>query len=107
MSTCRSGTSVCWRATYTQHNPAVPDGPEGLLGFAKQIVSELPELHLECKRVIAEGDLVCVHVHGRQRPGDRGLVSMDIFRVEHGRLVEHWDVSQEIPETSANDNGMY
>jgi predicted SnoaL-like aldol condensation-catalyzing enzyme len=93
--------------TYTQHNPEVADGREGLLAFAKQIAAQFPALELECKRVIAEGDLVAVHVHGRQRPGDRGIVSMDIFRVENGRLAEHWDVSQEIPEKSANDNGMF
>jgi predicted SnoaL-like aldol condensation-catalyzing enzyme len=93
--------------TYTQHNPLVPDGPEAIRGFAKQIVAEFPELHLEFKRVIAEGDLVAVHVRGKQRPADRGLVSIDIFRVENGRLVEHWDVAQEIPETAANDNGMW
>jgi predicted SnoaL-like aldol condensation-catalyzing enzyme len=93
--------------TYTQHNPQVPDGPEGLRAFAKQIAAQLPDLELQFKRVIAEGDLVAVHVHGRQSPGDRGIVSIDIFRVENGRLAEHWDVSQDIPETSANDNGMF
>ena len=93
--------------TYIQHNPGAPDGAEGIRAFGRQIVEAFPELHLECKRVIAEGDLVAVHVHGKQRPDDRGIVSMDMFRVENGRLVEHWDVSQEIPETSANDNGMW
>jgi predicted SnoaL-like aldol condensation-catalyzing enzyme len=93
--------------TYTQHNPQVADGPEGLLAFASQIAAQFPDLELEFKRVIAEGDLVAVHVHGRQSPGDRGIVSIDIFRLENGRLVEHWDVSQEVPETSANDNGMF
>jgi predicted SnoaL-like aldol condensation-catalyzing enzyme len=64
-------------------------------------------LRLEFKRAIGEDDLVAVHVHGRQEPGDRGLVSIDILRSEDGRLVEHRDVGQEIPESAANDNGMF
>ena len=93
--------------TYTQHNPLVADGPEGLLAFAREINARYPNMHLELKRAIAEGDLVSVHVHGKQSPDDRGIVSIDIFRLENGKLAEHWDVSQEVPETSANDNGMF
>ena len=92
---------------YIQHNPNVADGPEGLLAFAREINARYPNMHLELKRAIAEGDLVSVHVHGKQSPDDRGIVSIDIFRLENGKLAEHWDVSQEVPETSANDNGMF
>jgi predicted SnoaL-like aldol condensation-catalyzing enzyme len=55
---------------------------------------------------MAEGDLVAAHVYATRAAGDRGVVSMDMFRLENGRLVEHWDVIQEIPETAANSNGM-
>ncbi len=93
--------------TYTQHNPLAANGPEGLLALGRDVIAQYPELHLELKRLIAEDDLVAVHIHGRRTPDERGLASIDIFRVENGRLVEHWDVGQEVPETSANANGMF
>ena len=93
--------------SYTQHNPQVADGPEGLLAFGRLMIAQFPNMKLEFKRVIAEGDLVSLHVHGKPSPDDRGIVSMDIFRLEDGKLIEHWDVSQEVPESAANDNGMF
>jgi predicted SnoaL-like aldol condensation-catalyzing enzyme len=57
--------------------------------------------------VIAEGDLVVIHNQWRDSPEDRGQAVVDIFRVEKGKIVEHWDVSQEIPENPANQNGMF
>jgi hypothetical protein len=59
------------------------------------------------KRLIAEGDLVVVHTHCMRHTGDRGMAVMDIFRLEDGKLVEHWDVIQEVPETSLNTNTMF
>ena len=59
------------------------------------------------KRIIAEGDLVVTHTHLVREPGDRGMAVMDIFRFENGKVVEHWDVVQEIPEKSANNNTMF
>jgi predicted SnoaL-like aldol condensation-catalyzing enzyme len=94
-------------ATYTQHNPAAPDGRDGFLAFAKDITGQFPELRIEFKRLIAEGDYVCVHAHGKTTPDERGVAAMDIFRLEDGKIVEHWDVSQDVPETSANSNGMF
>jgi predicted SnoaL-like aldol condensation-catalyzing enzyme len=85
------------------HNPWMTNGRLVSQAALRQIGTMQVDVH----RMIAEGDLVAVHVLGRQSPGDRGIVSIDIFRVENGRLAEHWDVSQDIPETSANDNGMF
>jgi Uncharacterized protein conserved in bacteria len=59
------------------------------------------------KRVIAEGDLVAVHSHTVNAPGERGQAVVDLFRVRNARIVEHWDVVQDVPETSANDNTMF
>jgi len=92
---------------YTQHNPGAPDGPEGLkrlVGFLKE---KFPKSHNEIKRVIAEGDLVVLHVHSVREPGTRGRAIVDIFKLENGKIVEHWDVIQDVPEKPANDNTMF
>jgi predicted SnoaL-like aldol condensation-catalyzing enzyme len=66
-----------------------------------------PELRAEVKCIFAEGDFVIAHTHGVREPGQRGTAIVDIFRLENGRIVEHWDVMQPIPETALNDNGMF
>ena len=92
---------------YVQHNPGAANGPEGfkrLVGFLKE---KFPTSRNEIKRVIAEGDLVVLHVHSKRSPDDRGRAIVDIFKVENGKIVEHWDVIQDVPEKSANDNTMF
>lgn len=95
---------------YIQHNPLAADGPEGLkafLAFAKQ---NLATYRTEFKRVFADGDYVIVHAHARARPDDptdRGTAVMDIFRLENGKVVEHWDVAQPVPEKAMNTNTMF
>lgn len=93
--------------TYTQHNPRVPDGPEPAVRFLSGRFRDNPEASSRLARVIAEGDLVMVHHHSRTGPADRGAAIIDIYRVENGRIVEHWDVIQPVPETAANPNGMF
>jgi predicted SnoaL-like aldol condensation-catalyzing enzyme len=92
---------------YRQHNPNAGDGPEAFINFVKGFVKQYPELHFDFKRFIAEGDLVVVHSHLKVNPSDRGTAVMDIFRVDKGKVVEHWDVLQQIPEKSANKNTMF
>ena len=92
---------------YVQHNPDAADGPEAFIGFVHLIRSEYPELRLEIKRVIAEGDLVATHSHLILKPGQPGRAIADFFMLENGKVVEHWDVMQEVPEKSANPNGMF
>jgi predicted SnoaL-like aldol condensation-catalyzing enzyme len=62
---------------------------------------------METKRIVAEGDLVVIHSHLILKPGNRGSAVVEIFRLENDKIVEHWDVAQEIPETSANNNTMF
>lgn len=96
--------------TYIQHNPAVADGPEGLLRLVRYRREHHPDARNEIKRVIAEGDLVVLHVHSVVIPGKPGRRIVDIFRVEGDKVVEHWDVIQEIPESlypALNDNGVF
>jgi predicted SnoaL-like aldol condensation-catalyzing enzyme len=92
---------------YTQHNPAAADGPEGLKAFIQFLREKFPNSHSEIKRVFAEGEYVIVHVHAMREPGSRGRAIMDIFKLENGKIVEHWDVGQDIPEKAANSNGMF
>jgi predicted SnoaL-like aldol condensation-catalyzing enzyme len=92
---------------YRQHNPQAGDGPEGLKGYIGYLKENVPQFRAEIKRVIAEGDLVVLHVHATPAPGARGMAIIDIFRVANGKLVEHWDVIQDIPEKSANNNTMF
>jgi predicted SnoaL-like aldol condensation-catalyzing enzyme len=94
-------------ARYIQHNPDAADGPEAFIGYVKWLRSEHPRLSLEIKRVIAEGDTVATHSHLILEPGQPGRALADFFRLENGKVVEHWDVIQEVPETAANPNGMF
>ncbi|HEY3311830.1 MAG TPA: nuclear transport factor 2 family protein [Anaerolineales bacterium] len=92
---------------YRQHNPGAADGPEAFIGFLKWFAHAFPDYYLEPKRIIAEGDYVVLHSHLIRKPGDHGMAVVDIFRLENGKIVEHWDVLQEVPETSANNNTMF
>ena len=92
---------------YIQHNPGAPDGIEGFKAFIALRKEKFPNAKSEIKRVFAEGDFVILHVHGVREPGERGVAIVDIFRLENGKIVEHWDVVQAIPEKPANNNGMF
>jgi predicted SnoaL-like aldol condensation-catalyzing enzyme len=92
---------------YIQHNPNFGDGRNAFISAVKGFVAAYPKLHVEFKRFIAEEELVAVHSHMTREPGDRGFAVADIFRLEHDKIVEHWDVTQEVPETAANPNTMF
>lgn len=92
--------------TYKQHNPLVKDGPAGLAEFIKFLKDKFPDAKSEIKAVFADGDYVILHVLSH-RNADLKRAIVEIFRLEDGKINEHWDVIQEIPETSANQNGMF
>jgi predicted SnoaL-like aldol condensation-catalyzing enzyme len=92
---------------YRQHNPGAADGAEHFIAFVKRFAQTFPDFRMEAKRVIAEGNYVVLHSQLIRKPGDRGMAVVDIFRLENGRIVEHWDVVQEVPETPANNNTMF
>jgi predicted SnoaL-like aldol condensation-catalyzing enzyme len=93
---------------YRQHNPLIEDGIEGLKKFFAGILSNHPDARGEIKRVFADGDHVILHSHWHGLSDNpRGEAVVDIFRLEGGKVLEHWDVIQPIPETSANANTMF
>lgn len=94
-------------ADYKQHNPTAKDGIEGLKAFIDFLKAKFPHQHGDIRQVIAEGDLVVLHVHSTRDDGTPGRAIVDIFRLEHGKVVEHWDVIQDIPAQGANANGMF
>lgn len=92
---------------YKQHNPLAADGKEGFKKFIDYLHNTYPKSHSEIKRIIAEDDYVILHVHSIKIPDTRGQAIIDIFRLENGKIVEHWDAIQDVPEKSANENGMF
>ena len=95
-------------ATYIQHNPTAQDGPEGLKGFLDFLKKQFPQAHSEIKHAYADGNFVILHVHSLREPNTRGRAIVDIFRLdENNKVVEHWDVVQDIPEKPANQNTMF
>ncbi|HKY53545.1 MAG TPA: nuclear transport factor 2 family protein [Anaerolineales bacterium] len=92
---------------FKHHNPYFEGSAEALEKGMQENADQYPEKSLEVKHVIAEGDLVAVHSHVHHKRGDHGAAVTHIFRFENGRIVELWDVGQEVPENSPNQYGMF
>lgn len=93
---------------YLQHNPMVADGKEAFVKGIGGFVSQAPQARSHIKRAIAEGDLVMLHIHSQPTPDSLGRAVVDIFRLDdNGKIVEHWDVIQDVPAKTASGRSMF
>ena len=93
-------------AGFRHHNPHFEGGADALMKGMEENARQNPEKRLDVLRSLEDGDLVAVHSHVRHKPGDRGVVVVHIFRFTGDRIIELWDLGQEIPSESVNANGM-
>jgi predicted SnoaL-like aldol condensation-catalyzing enzyme len=92
---------------FRHHNPYFPAAPEALFKGMEDNARQFPGKVLDVKHALEDGDLVAVHSHVRMKPGDRGIAVVHLLRFEGGKIAEFWDVGQEIPADSPNENGMF
>jgi len=97
----------CFGNTYIQHSAHVPDGKEGVLTYFAQRFKKFPNAHMEIKRASADDDLVWIHLHFQRTPETRGNAVIHIFRMKDGKFVEHWGVSQPVPEKTVHGNSIF
>ncbi len=91
---------------YIQHNPNILDGREAAIEMLEPKFSN-PEAHFDIKRIIVDGDLAVIHLHGKMNKTHLGGAVADIFKLENGKIVEHWDVLQPVPENAVNPHPMF
>ncbi len=92
---------------FRHHNAYFPSDADSLRTAMEENAAQNPNKVLEIQRALQDGDLVAVHSHVRQQPGDRGAAVVHIIRFQGDRIVEMWDVGQAVPESSPNELGMF
>ena len=92
---------------YRQHSPEVVDGPDGFVDFISEMQKKHPKLKVVISKALADDDLVALHAHLTREPNDPGLAIAELFRLKNGKIIEHWDVVQPVPEETASGNSMF
>ncbi len=93
--------------SYIQHNPVVKDGKAGFIEYFERMAREYPKRSIQFLRTVAENDLVALHTH-QIWPGNEEYITMDFFRFDNnGKITEHWDAVQKVPDSSENQNSMF
>lgn len=94
---------------YKQHNPYFIDGVEGFKDGLAGLIKANPNLTIEIKRIFTEGDTVIIHKYAilDSKAGTGKKAIMDIYKIENGKIAEHWDVIEDIPEEPKNTNTMF
>lgn len=91
---------------YIQHNPMVADGADAFKKAAAVWFKGQPKTKIDVQRVAADGDLVFIHLKN-QNPDGTFVSTIDIFKIANNKIVEHWDVHQEVPKQAANNHPMF
>jgi predicted SnoaL-like aldol condensation-catalyzing enzyme len=93
---------------FVEHSADIAGGTrQAAIAFLEGLIRRFPEPKWEIVRSAAEGNLVFLHVHVTPAPGERGVAIVEIFRVQNGKIVEHWDVIQPVPEKPVNSNSLF
>ena len=92
---------------YVQHNPIATDGRDAAIKALGPIFAQNPDLKVDIKRIVGDDVHVAVHYHSVMQPGTKGFAAVDLFRVKDCKIVEHWDVIQPMPTSSANPHPMF
>ncbi|QES88252.1 nuclear transport factor 2 family protein [Rhizosphaericola mali] len=92
--------------TYIQHNPHVADGAAAFEKAASGWLKGAPKTKIDVQHIAADGDLVFIHLKNKL-PGGKLQSTIDIFRMENGKIAEHWDVHELVPDSSANPHPMF
>jgi predicted SnoaL-like aldol condensation-catalyzing enzyme len=91
---------------FIQHNPTIADGPQGVKALVKMLASQgVTKQNITFKHVIAEGDIVVLH--SRYGMAGKEWRFIDIYRIENGKIAEHWDAMMQMPDKRANNNPMF
>lgn len=91
---------------YIQHNPGVADGRDAAITALSPMFAR-PDSRFDVKRIIVDGNLAVIHLHGQARADTAGGAVTDIYRLADGKIVEHWDVLQPMPTASKNPHPMF
>ena len=91
---------------FLQHNPTIADGQDGVKALVKMLASQgVPKQKIEFKHIIAEGDIVILH--SRYGMAGKEWRFIDIYRIENGKIAEHWDAMMQMPDKRANNNPLF